>query len=236
VIVCLTALQVSQASGGEPQEPLRFESDVLRIFSTNCAGCHGADHAKSGLDLRTVATMLRGGKSGPALRPSDPDGSLLLERIAQGEMPPGKARKLSTDEVAAVRAWMRGGARSDPLVPGGPATTSTVRDEDRRFWSFRPLRRPPVPMGSHADWTRSPVDGFLLTRLESKGLSFSPDADPTSLVRRAYLDLLGLPPSPEQVDSFLADGRPGAFERLVDRLLASPHHGGRWGRHWLDVA
>jgi mono/diheme cytochrome c family protein len=236
VLVGLTALPVSPASDGEPQGPVRFERDVQPIFTANCAGCHGADHPKAGLDLRTVASTLRGGKSGPALRPSDPDGSLLLERIAQGEMPPGKARKLSHDDVETVRAWIRGGARTDHPSIGGPATASPVRDEDRRFWSFRPLRRPLVPMASHADRIRSPVDRFLLARLDSKGLSFSPDADPTTLVRRTYLDLVGLPPSLEEVDSFLADGQPGAFERLVDRLLASPHHGERWGRHWLDVA
>jgi mono/diheme cytochrome c family protein len=235
-LVWIMALQVVRASDGEPQGPVRFERDVRPILAANCAGCHGADRPKAGLDLRSVASILRGGKSGPALNASDPEGSLLLERVAQGEMPPGKARKLSADEISTVRAWVRGGVRIDHPGIAGPTAASPARDEDRQFWSFRPLRRPPVPMGSHSGRIRSPIDLFLLARLESKGLSFSPDADDCTLVRRAYLDLLGLLPSLEEVDTFLADGRPGSFERLVDRLLASPHHGERWGRHWLDVA
>ncbi len=235
-LVWFMALQVSLASDGERPKPVAFERDVRPILATNCAGCHGADRPKAGLDLRSVAAMMRGGKSGPALSPSDPDGSLLLERIAQGEMPPGKARKLSADEVATVREWIRDGARTDHPVASTPTTASPVRDEDRRFWSFRPLRQPTVPTGTLAGRMRTPVDRFLQASLEPKGLTFSPDADPSTLVRRAYLDVLGLPPSIEEVDAFLADDRPDAFERVVDRLLASPHLGERWGRHWLDVA
>jgi mono/diheme cytochrome c family protein len=234
-LVWFIVLRVAGAADGEPQGPVRFERDVRPILAANCGGCHGAERAKAGLDLRSVASILRGGKSGPALKLSDSDSSLLLERIEQGEMPPGKARKLSVQEVATVRAWIRGGARADHPDPS-PTAASPVSDQDRRFWSFRPLRRPPVPMASGTAQIRTPVDAFLLARLESKGLSFSPDADDCTLVRRAYLDLLGLPPSLDEVDAFLADRRPGAFERLVDRLLASPHQGERAGRHWLDVA
>ncbi len=235
VLVWFSVVPVSRAADDERRKPVDDERLVRPIFAANCIGCHGAERPKAGLDLRTVASMLRGGKSGPALRPSDPDGSPLLERIEQGEMPPGKARKLSAEEVATVRAWIGGGARADH--PGsGPTTASPVRDEDRRFWSFRPLRRPPVPRASHTARIRTPVDSFLLARLESKGLTFSPDADDCTLARRAHLDLLGLPPSIEEADAFFADGHPDAFDRLVDRLLASPHHGERWARHWLDVA
>ena len=236
VIAWIMAAQASRAADGRPQETVRFERDVRPILAAHCVGCHGADRPKAGLDLRGVATMRRGVKSGPALRPSDPDGSLLLERIAQGEMPPGKARKLSAGEVATVRAWIRDGARSDQPGAVGPIAASPVRDEDRRFWSFRPLKRPPVPMGSRDARIRTPIDRFLLARLEPKGLDFSPDADPCTLARRASLDLVGLPPGLDEADAFLHDRRPDAFERLVDRLLASPHHGERWGRHWLDVA
>jgi hypothetical protein len=179
--------------------------------------------------------MRRGGKSGPALDISDPESSLLLERIARREMPPGKARKLSDQEISVVRAWIRGGARA--LHPDGiPRPVATIRDVDRLFWSFKPLEKPAVPKLDGSARVRTPIDAFLLARLEPKGLSFSPDADAPTLVRRAYLDLLGLPPSPADVDAFLRDDRPGAFERLVDRLLASPNYGERWGRHWLDVA
>ena len=216
---------------------LTFERDVWPIIATNCVSCHGGgtEAPKGRLDLRTVARMRAGGESGPAIDTFDPEGSLLLERIAQGEMPPGKARKLSAQEVSAVRAWIHGGARADQPETI-PPPVSEVRDEDRRFWSFRPLSRPPVPRVANAERARTPIDDFLLSRLKPRGLSFSPDADSPTLVRRAYLDLLGLPPSPAEVDAFVSDDQPGSFERLVDRLMASPHFGERWGRHWLDVA
>src|SRR5205085_162841 len=160
--------------------------DIWPIVAANCVSCHGADQLKGGLDLRSVATMLRGGKSGPALDTSDPEASLLLERIARGEMPPGQARKLSVSEVSLVRAWMRDGAHSDrPRTVAPPV--SPIRDADRRFWSSRPLRRPRVPAVSGADRVRSPIDAFALARLEAKVLSFSTDADPMTLIRRASL-------------------------------------------------
>ncbi len=221
--------------GADRDESLRFERDIWPIVAANCAGCHGAERPKAGLDLRSVSTMVRGGKSGPALDKADPNSSLLLERINSGEMPPGKARKLSPREIALVHSWVVAGARAD-----GPATTppsvAPIRAEQRQFWSFRPLARPPVPEVSHPASIRTPIDLFLLARLEAKGLGFSREADRATLVRRAYLDLIGLPPSPEQVNAYLADSSAGAFERLIDRLLASPHFGERWGRDWLDVA
>jgi len=179
--------------------------------------------------------MLRGGKSGPALDQTDPGSSLLLERIKSGEMPPGKARKLSAREIAAVRSWIMNGARADDPA-AVPPPIEPVGSEHRQFWSFRPLDRPHVPEVSHRKSVRTPIDSFLLARLESRGLGFSREADPVTLVRRVYLDLIGLPPAPEQADAYLADTSAGAFERLIDRLLASPHFGERWGRHWLDVA
>jgi len=235
LVLGLSGLWATGAWGAGPERPLQYERDVWPIIAANCVGCHGNDKPKGGLDLRSVASMLRGGKSGPALDPSDPEGSLLLERIAEGEMPPGKARKLSAREVSVVRGWIREGARADH-PEAGPQPVSPVRDDDRRFWSFRPLRRPAIPPVPDVTQVRTPIDSLLLARLESKGLTFSPDGDAATLLRRASLDLLGLPPSPEEIDAYLADGRPGAFERLVDRLLASPHYGERWGRHWLDVA
>jgi hypothetical protein len=211
IVGCLV-LRVSGARGGEPQKLVSFERDVQPIIAANCTGCHGGNHPKAGLDLRSVVSMLQGGKSGPALSLSDPSGSLLLERIAQGEMPPGKARKLSVGEVETVRAWIRGGARTER--PGtAPLSASAVRDEDRRFWSFRPLKRPPVPPGSGAAEVRTSVDSFLAARLESKGLAFSPDADACTLVRRAHLDLVGLPPSLDEIDKVLATRTSGSSLR-----------------------
>jgi mono/diheme cytochrome c family protein len=235
LVLCLGGLWAPGVWGADPERPLQYERDVRPIIAANCVGCHGDDKPKGGLDLRSVASMLRGGKSGPALDPSDARSSLLLERIEQGEMPPGKARKLSAREVSVLRGWIREGVRADRPV-AGPQPVSPVRDDDRRFWSFRPLRRPAIPPVADVSRVRTPIDSFLLARLESKGLTFSPDGDPATLLRRASLDLLGLPPSPEEIDAYPADGRPGDFERLSDRLLASPHYGERWGRHWLDVA
>jgi mono/diheme cytochrome c family protein len=223
------------AAAADRDAALQFERDIWPIVAVNCVGCHGADRPKAGLDLRSVSRMLRGGKSGPAVDRADPDSSLLLERIQSAEMPPGKARKLSSREIAAVRSWLVAGAQAnDPT--GIPPPSPPVHGNHQQFWSLRPLARPPVPDLSHRASVRTPVDSFLLARLESNGLGFSREADAATLVRRAYLDVIGLPPSPTEVDAYLADRAAGAFERLIVRLLASPHFGERWGRHWLDVA
>jgi hypothetical protein len=235
LLLGICVLRSSAAAGADPERGLRFERDVWPIVAANCAGCHGADRPKAGLDLRSVEMMFRGGKSGPALDRTDPGSSLLLERIVRGEMPPGKARKLSPSEIDSIRSWILSGAAAENSAALPPPIISD-REPDRQFWSFRPLRRPRVPEVSHRSLVRTPIDSFVLARLESRGLGFSSEADAVTLVRRAYLDLLGLPPSPEQFDAFVADGRAGAFDRLIDRLLASPHFGERWGRHWLDVA
>jgi hypothetical protein len=233
----LSLLWVGAAWGQDSHSKpsLRFERDVWPIIAANCIACHGAEVPKAGLDLRTAADILKGGESGPVVDKSEPDSSLLLERVTRREMPPGKARKLSAQEVSLLRDWIRAGARADhpDRVPPQP---SIIREEDRQFWSFSPLARSPIPRARDNDLLRTPIDAFLLSRLEAKGLSFSPDAETPTLIRRAYLDLHGLPPSPEDVDAFSRDLNPGAFERLIDRLLASPHFGERWGRHWLDVA
>ena len=221
------------ASAIEPQP--QFERDVWPILATRCVTCHGADEPKGGLDLRTVGSMLRGGESGPALVKSDLPASLILEKIDQREMPPKGERQLSPDDIAVLRAWIAAGARAEqPDVV--PPPVSGVSDRDRRFWSFRPLQTVPVPSIKQIESRRTPIDAFLLAKLEAKGLGFSSDAQATTLVRRLYLDLVGLPPEPAEIDAYLADHDPGAYERLVDRLLASPHFGERWGRHWLDVA
>ncbi len=231
----LCAERLPGAAGAEPEQALRIERDIWPIVTANCVGCHGADRARAGLDLRSVALMLRGGDSGPAFDTTDPGASLLLQRVARGEMPPGKARKLAPREIASLRSWILAGARADSPAEI-PPSIEPVRAEHRQFWSFRRLRRPPVPGVSHRPSVRTPIDSFVLARLESRKLGFAGEPDAATLLRRAYLDLLGLPPSPEEVDAYLAGGRAGAFERLVDSLLASPHFGERWGRHWLDIA
>ena len=211
----------------------QFERDVLPILRAHCLKCH-ADRPKAKLDLRTRAGMLRGGESGPALVPGSAARSLLFEMIHKGEMPP-RGGKLTPRQVALLEAWIEAGA---PLVGGKQAevTTTKITARDRLFWAFRKPVRPGVPAVRNAQRVRTPIDAFILARLEARGLGLSPDADRVVLLRRLFFDLIGLPPSLQEVDAFLADTRPDAYERQVDRLLASPHYGERWGRHWLDAA
>src|SRR5262249_20123310 len=158
--------------------------------------------------------------------------SWLCARVSRGEMPRGKVR-LTDGELRTTRDWINGGAWG---TGGGEGVASRAEaDKKAAHWAFRLPTRPAVPPVRAAERVHNPVDAFLLARLEAKGLTYSADADRVTLVRRAYLGLCGLPPAPEEVDAFLADGRPDAFDRLVDRLLASRHFGERWGRHWLDV-
>jgi hypothetical protein len=210
-----------------------FEKDVLPILAANCLKCHGDKKPKSGLDLRTRAGMLKGGAGGPALVKGSADKSPLYEMAANKKMPPEKAVKLTDAQLTVLRNWINAGA---PTEKPEPKVIEAVSDKDRQFWAFRPPMRPIVPKVKHAERVRTPIDAFILDKLEAKKMSLSPDADRLTLLRRVYFDLIGLPPSPEEVDAFLADQRPDAYERVVDRLLASPHHGERWGRHWLDSA
>jgi hypothetical protein len=213
-----------------------FEATVRPILKAHCFRCHGEEaKPRGGLDLRWVRAMVAGGDSGPAVEPRRRDESLIWERVEADEMPPGD-KKLSAREKAALAAWIDAGvptARPEPevLPPPGPVLT----EDERRFWSFRPIARPEAPQVAHPELVRNPIDAFLLARLEKDGRAFAPEADKPTLVRRATFDLTGLPPSPEEVEAFLADNAPDAYDRLVDRLLASPHYGERWARHWLDV-
>jgi hypothetical protein len=219
-------------AAGTPQ----FEKDVLPVLTARCLKCHGTAKPKAGLDLRTRAGILKGGESGPALVPGEPAKSLLLEMIRKGEMPPAKEGKLTAEEVALLKAWIDGGAPAAETGAPAEAAGRTITEEDRKFWAFQKPVRPAVPRVRSAERVRNPIDAFVLAGLEAAGLTLSPDADRATLLRRVSFDLLGLPPSPEEADAFLADARPDAYERLVDRLLASPHYGERWGRHWLDAA
>jgi hypothetical protein len=203
--------------------------------------CHGGGKLEGGLDLRRDLTMLRGGDSGPALVPGKPGESLLVEKIEAGEMPPGKHGRLGKDEQATIRRWvselgLTSEDRGDSPSSGAAEIPSTVGAEDRDFWAFRPPKRPVAPRVERAAAVRTPIDAFLLERMEARGLAFNAEAPRQVLLRRLCFDLLGLPPTPELREQFLKDGRPDAYERLVDLLLASPAYGERWGRHWLDLA
>lgn len=219
------------------------ENDVLPIFQMRCVVCHGKRKQEGGLDLRSHASRLKGGKSGPAIIPGKPEESLLLRKITSGQMPPPKllfeyfVRPPTSPEVETLRKWIAGGARPAPKeVPTEPANDPLVSEKDRAFWSFQPPTRPAIPEVRGKELVRNPIDAFLLEKLEAKNLSFSAPADRLVLLRRATLDLTGLPPSPAQVREYMEDKNPGAYERLIDRLLASSHYGERWAQFWLNAS
>jgi hypothetical protein len=230
-------LLIAAAPAVPAQAPLvdkapRFEKDILPILTAHCLKCHGKEARKAGLDLRTTAAMLTGGASGPVLVRGHADKSLLYEQVSKRIMPPDKAAKLTAEQIALVRDWIDAGA----LAEQTEKPVELVSAKDREFWSFKAPVRPSVPTVRQIDRVRTPLDAFVLAKLEAKGLSLAPEAERLTLTRRVYFDLIGLPPSPEEIDDYVADTRPDAYERLVDRLLASPHYGERWGRHWLDSA
>ncbi len=218
-----------------------FEKKVRPLLAENCSECHGPDKRRGGLRLDSREGLLKGGDSGPAVVPGEPDKSRLLEAVRYGNealrMPP--KRKLSDEQLAVLAAWVKAGAPWPETVaarPAAPEAGLKVTDKDRAFWSFRPVKQTRPPSVRDADWPRSTVDPFILARLEAIGLRPSAPADRRALLRRLSFDLTGLPPAPEEIDAFLADESPDAYRKVVDRLLASPHFGERWARHWLDVA
>ena len=230
----LALLLPGVAVAAEPA--LTFEQHVRPILKTHCFRCHGEKKSpKGGLDLRLRRLMIVGGESGEAIRPGRRADSFLFERISEGEMPPGK-KKLTTEEIDLIGRWIDGGAKTMRAEPKKLGAGLRITPEERSFWAFKPIERPLLPRIAQPELVRTSIDAFLLKKLQERRLSFSPEADRRTLIRRAYFDLWGLPPEPEDVARFIADDAPDAYERLIDRLLASPHYGERWGRHWLDVA
>ncbi|MGD9646108.1 MAG: PSD1 and planctomycete cytochrome C domain-containing protein [Pirellulales bacterium] len=214
---------------------LTYEEHIRPILKAHCFHCHGAEGpAKGGLDLRLRHLIEKGGDSGSALKPGSREESLVYLRPHAGEMPPTDA-KLSIEEVETIGRWIDSGAATKRPEPAEPPT-AVITPEERQFWAFQPVARPAVPAVKAAAEVRTPIDAFLLAELEARGLTFAAAADKLTLLKRACFDLTGLPPSADELATFLADDAPDAFDRLVDRLLASPHYGERWGRHWLDVA
>ena len=218
------------------------EREVLApVLGAKCFVCHGRREQRAGLDLRTRASMLKGGKSGPAMVPGKPEESLLVKRIAAQQMPPPLlqeqycVRTVDSGELEKLKQWIAQGARADDerAAVVDPANDPTVPALSRDFWSFRPPVRPILPAVKKG---RTAIDAFLLSALAAKKLTYSPEAAKLTLMRRLYYDLVGLPPTPEEVTAYAADLRPDGYERLVDRLLASPRHGERWARPWLDAA
>jgi len=188
-----------------------------------------------GLDLRSIASVMAGGSSGPSFQPGDPAASLLIQQLESGKMPAG-GPPLAPEETQLIKAWVETGRFPSLDAALDETRRAKITDEDRRHWAFQPAVKRQAPQVAHADRVRSPIDAFVLEKLEERGWSFNPDAERRVLVRRAYVDLIGLIPTPEQVRAFVEDPDPNAYEKLIDELLASPHYGERWGRHWLDVA
>ncbi len=219
-----------------------FEQHVRPLLVEHCYECHSqrAKEPHGGLLLDSRAGWMRGGDSGPAIVPGKPEESLLIEAVRYSgdrvQMPP--KGKLALRDIARLEHWVRIGAPDprDAAPDAGPLSRGVDLEAGRRFWSFLPLRRPAVPQAGASDWCLTPVDRFIAAALEEHGLVPAEPADRRTLIRRAAFDLLGLPPTPEEVDAFVNDPSPDAYERLIDRLLASPHYGERWARHWLDVA
>jgi mono/diheme cytochrome c family protein len=211
-----------------------FERRIRPILAENCYGCHGPKKQESGLRLDSREALLKGSDNGPVVTPGVPDDSLLIEavgHIGATKMPP--KTKLGSEAIADLTTWVKKGVLWPPNDTSGPKVAA---DGWKQHWAFQPVRDPAIPTVKDTTWLRTSIDPFVLAQLEAKGLTPSASADRRTLIRRVTFDLIGLPPSPEEVASFEADSAPGAYDRLVDRLLASPHYGERWGRHWLDVA
>jgi len=215
------------------------------ILKKNCFGCHGSSKT-SGLDLRTAESLRAGGEHGRVIVPHDPAASKLFLAVSyQGDlmMPPGK--KLTGDEIQTLKAWIEASGSLDDVEEAKGTATAAKADvklperpitpAERGFWAFQPPVRSATPSTSLRPGGKNPIDAFIAASLQSKGLKATPKADKRTLIRRAYLDLIGLPPSPEEVEAFVADRSANAWEKLIDSLLASPHYGERWARHWLDL-
>ncbi len=223
-----------------------FEKKIRPILVTHCSECHSRDSKKQqgGLLLDSRDGWMRGGDSGAVIVPGDPDKSPLILAVRQTDkdlrMPP--KQKLSDTQIADLEAWVKNGAVDPRKAAVGQVEELTTRpkygmslEEGRKFWSFQPVKDPAVPNARNANWPRTAVDNFIVARMEEAGVSPAPAADARTLLRRVTFDLTGLPPTPAEMDAFLADTSPQAFEKVVDRLLDSPRYGERWARHWLDV-
>ena len=221
--------------GAEVPAELTFESQIRPILKANCFHCHGEEDKVEGkLDLRLARLLVKGGESGASIVPGQAEQSLLVKRISSGEMPPSE-KKLTLQQIDLITRWVSSGAKTARPEPEAPPV-GNFTDEERSFWSFQPIQNPAVPDVQNLAQIRAPIDQFLLAKMESRQWSFSAEVDRRTLIRRLSFDLHGLPPAPDAVERFVYDPAPDAVERLLDELLASPHYGERWGRHWLDVA
>ena len=229
-VLWLAAIPLATAQS-TVEEKRFFEEKVRPLLARHCLACHNNQTGMSGLSLESRESALLGGERGPAVVPGEPDRSLLIQALRRtGELKMPPAGPLQSREVEVLTRWVQAGA------PWGMEAGDDTQRAGPSHWSFQPPRQAEPPPLKDEEWVRSPIDRFVLARLEASRISPSPEADRRTLIRRVSLDLIGLPPTPREIAEFLADTRPGAYERLVNRLLDSPHFGERWGRHWLDIA
>lgn len=226
------------ASEGSPAALEFFERNVRPVLARNCYSCHGSAQELGGLRLDSRAALLRGGSRGPAVLPGHPEQSLLIKAVKHDGLKMPLGGKLTDSEIAALEKWVSQGAPwPEETDKGTPASGDAGLYEKIRkeHWAFQPIRKPAIPRVRNSAWSDRPVDRFILAALEKKGLAPSPEVDRQTLARRLSFLLTGLPPTPLEVDLFVRDQAPGTYERLVDRLLSSPHFGEQWARHWMDV-
>jgi mono/diheme cytochrome c family protein len=225
----------------DPQQAAFFEGKIRPIFVSSCYKCHSVEQGKNkgGLVLDSRDGWMKGGDNGPAVIPGDTAKSRILIAISYNDpdlqMPP-KGEKLSAQQIADLTTWVKMGAPDPRVGVGGAGKLTGLNDKARAHWAYQPVKKPAVPDVKDKSWVRTPVDSFVLAKLEQNRLTPSKPAMKETLIRRASYDLIGLPPTPEEVKAFVNDRSPNAFEKVVDRLLASPHYGERWGRFWLDTA
>jgi len=217
-----------------------FERHIAPVIANYCLDCHRPGKTNGGLNLATADGIVKGGESGPAIVPGKPGESYLLERVTAGEMPPKEEdkeprRRPSQAEISQLKAWIAAGAAWPKDRELGLHEQTVDLEKARRFWSFQPARKPPIPAVQHSDRVANPIDAFIWQKLEAASSEMSPPATPRDWLRRAYLDLTGLPPSIEEQEAFFADTSPEACVHVVDQLLAHPGYGERWARHWLDL-
>lgn len=220
-----------------------FTKQVRPILAQKCLKCHGGKTTENEFNISDRPTLLKGGTSGPAVVPGKPRESLLYQLITHAKKPfmPHEASKLPDQAIAQIAAWIENGAPFDQPLAGNATTKPSwtdkhVPDDAKQFWSCQPLRRLPPPAVKNEAWVKTPIDRFILARLDAGGLTPNPAADKRQLMRRAYFDLIGLPPTPQEADAFLNDQSPEAYQHLIDKLLLSPRYGERWARYWLDLA
>ena len=231
--MALAAAGAAAADAGADDASLAAYTGKIRpLLAERCFSCHGGLKQEAGLRLDTVSLMVEGGESGGVIVKGDPDASLMLARVSDTDpasrMPPeGEGEPLTAEQLSAMKSWIAAGC---PAPPG-----EKPEADPRDHWACQPRVRPPVPVVARAGWVRNPIDAFIAKAHEKSGLAPQPEADRGLLVRRLHLDLIGLPPSPDELAAVEADPSPGWYEALVDRLLADPRHGERWGRHWMDV-